>query len=81
MPFKQKSPRRFSESAGLFQAGGISGTFYNDGTSGQGFIGDVVGEVYIGGTGQVRWPVGESTNIPMRRNCHNRIGIGVFNTL
>ncbi len=45
------TPVSFQNSQGAFQLGGISGSFYNDGTSGQGFIGDVVGEVYIGGSG------------------------------
>ena len=35
---------------GLFELAGISGCFYNDGTTGGGRIGDVVAEVYIGGT-------------------------------
>lgn len=36
---------------GLLELAGISGAFYNDGTPGGGHIGDVVGEVLIGGTG------------------------------
>jgi len=75
------TPVDFQNPQGLFQAGGISGTFYNDGTSGQGFIGDVVGEVYIGGNGAspvAGWRVYKYTNA--EGTATTGLASGVFNT-
>jgi len=45
------TPLVFENPQGLFQVADLSGTFFNDGTEGSGFIGDVVGQVLIGGWG------------------------------
>jgi hypothetical protein len=55
----------YENSEGLLELASISGTFYNDGTPGAGLIGDVVAEVYIGGTGVdpvATWRVYKYTN-------------------
>jgi len=66
---------------GLFEVGDISGTFFNDGTPGEGQIGNVVGQVFIGGNGInpiAAWRVYKYTDVA--GNVAENVASGVFTT-
>jgi hypothetical protein len=66
---------------GRYELADISGTFYNDGTPGGGLIGDVVGEVLIGGTELnpvAGWRAYKYTDTP--GNSYQVLASGTFTT-
>jgi hypothetical protein len=65
----------------LFEVADISGTFFNDGTPGGGSIGDIVGQVLIGGTGTnpiAAWQVYKYTDVA--GNVAENVASGGFTT-
>jgi hypothetical protein len=66
---------------GLFEVADISGTFFNDGTPGGGQIGDLVGQVFIGGNGVnpiAAWRVYKYTDVA--GNVAETVASGAFTT-